>query len=157
MSNRLPGGCDALHWTFSFEDLMRQLITGLVVIGCHAVTPVAAQQPDAFPTGRYTMIIADTTSELHRATLEFTRDYHYIITHEGHVLFMGVYAIDGDRITLTGRDDTPCLDANGSPMPGIYTWFVKDDVLDFTQLDDRCNDRRDQAMIALFYPEGTAP
>ena len=55
-------------------------------------------------------------------------------------------------------DPKPLLkEHHGKPMPGTYTWFVKDKVLDFTQLDDRCNDRRDQVMIALFYPEGTAP
>jgi len=136
---------------------MRRFVLSLVTIGFCAAVPVAAQAADAFPTGRYTMIMTDTTSQLQRATLEFTKDNHYIITHQGHVLFMGMYALDGNRITLTGGGDTPCLDANGTPMPGVYTWYVKDTVLDFTQLDDRCNDRRDQAMIALFYPEGTAP
>jgi hypothetical protein len=136
---------------------MRRFVLSLVTIGLCAAGPVTAQAAGAFPTGRYTMIMTDTTSQLQRATLEFTKDNHYIITHRGHVLFMGMYALNGNRITLTGGGDTPCLDANGTPMPGVYTWYVKDTVLDFTQLDDRCNDRRDQAMIALFYPEGTAP
>ena len=136
---------------------MRRFITSLVIIGFCATASAAAQQPDAFPTGRYSMIMADTTSQLHRAILEFTKDSHYFITHQGHVMFMGRYTLDGNRITLTGRGDTPCLDANGTPMPGTYTWYVRNSVLDFTQLDDRCNERRDQAMIALFYPEGTAP
>lgn len=136
---------------------MRRFMTSLVVIVLCVTVPAAAQQPDAFPTGRYTMILADTTSQLHGAILEFTKDSHYFITHRGHVLFMGRYALDGERITLTGGGDTPCLDDDGTPTPGIYTWYVKSTVLDFTQLDDRCNERRDQAMIALFYPEGTAP
>ncbi len=136
---------------------MRRLILSLVITGFCAAAPVTAQQPDAFPTGRYTMIMTDTTSQLQRATLEFTRDHHYIVTHKGYVLFMGMYAIAGNRITLTGSGDTPCLDADGEAMPGTYTWYVRDTVLRFTQLDDRCNDRRDQVMIALFYPEGTAP
>ena len=136
---------------------MRRFIPSLVIIVLSATAPATAQQPDAFPTGRYSMIMADTTSQLHRAILEFTKDGHYFITHRGHVMFMGGYALDDDRITLIGRGDTPCLDADGTPMPGIYTWYVKNTVLEFTQLDDRCNERRDQAMIALFYPEGTAP
>jgi hypothetical protein len=136
---------------------MRRLIFSLVITGFCATAPVTAQRLTVFPTGRYTMIMNDTTSQLQRATLELTKDNHYIVTHEGHVLFMGMYAIAGNRITMTGSGDTPCLDADGKPMPGAYTWFVKDKVLDFTQLDDRCNDRRDQVMIALFYPEGTAP
>lgn len=136
---------------------MRRFILSLAIIGFCVTATAAAQQPATFPTGRYTMIMTDTTSQLQRATLEFTKDNHYIITHQGYVMFMGRYALDDDRITLTGGDDTPCLDANGTPMPGIYTWYVKNTVLDFTQLDDRCNERRDQAMIALFYPEGTAP
>ena len=136
---------------------MRRFIPSSVIIGLCATAPVAAQQPDAFPTGRYTMIMTDTTSQLQGATLEFTKDNHYIVTHQGHVLFMGMYALEGNRISLTGSGDTPCLNANGTPMPGTYTWYLRDTVLDFTQLDDRCNDRRDQVMIALFYPEGTAP
>ena len=136
---------------------MKRLSLGVVLIGCEVTTPMAAQQTADFPTGRFTMIMRDTTSQLHRATLEFTKDLHYIITHQGHVLFMGAYELDGDRITLRGRTDSPCLDASGQPTPGVYTWNVRNGVLDFTQLDDTCNTRRDQAMIALFYPEGTAP
>ena len=136
---------------------MRRFIASLAITGFCVTATATAQQPDTFPTGRYTMIMTDTTSQLQRATLEFTKDNHYIVTHEGHVLFMGMYTLDGERITLTGAGDTPCLTADGKPMPGVYTWYTKDKVLDFTQLDDRCNDRRDQVMIALFYPEGTAP
>jgi hypothetical protein len=136
---------------------MRRFIPSLAIIGFCLTATAAAQQPGTFPTGRYTMIMTDTASQLQRATLEFTKDNHYIITHQGYVMFMGRYALDGNRITLTGSGDTPCLSADGKPMPGVYTWYVKDTVLDFTQLDDRCNERRDQAMIALFYPDGTAP
>jgi len=136
---------------------MKHILPGIALIGCVMAAPLTAQQPTDFPTGRFTMIMRDTTNQLHRATLEFTKDSHYIITHQGHVMFMGTYQIDGDRITLLGRNDTPCLDASGEPVPGLYTWYVRDGYLVFTQLNDACNTRRDQAMIALFYPVGTEP
>lgn len=136
---------------------MKRLLVTFALLSCAVAIPISAQQPESFPTGRFTMIMRDTTNPLHRATIEFTKDLHYIITQQGHVMFMGVYQIDGKQITLSGRNDTPCLDANGQPIPGRYTWYVRDGYLEFTQLDDRCNARRDQAMIALFYPEGTAP
>jgi hypothetical protein len=131
-------------------------LTVAILSAAALTTPLAAQQA-TFPTGRFTMVMRDATSELQHATIEFTKDWHYIVTHEGHVMFMGTYQLDGDRITVSGRVDTPCNDANGDPIPGVYTWLVRDGVLDFTQLDDRCNARRDEVMIALFYPEGTAP
>ena len=136
---------------------MRRYTLMLVGFALAWVTGVQAQQPAQFPTGRYTMVMRDTTSQLNRASFEITKDGHYIITHQGHVMLMGTYAVDGNRITFTGRNDTPCLDANGAAIPGLYTWYVKDGVLAFTQMDDTCNDRRLSAMIALFYPEGTAP
>ncbi len=60
---------------------MRRFIASLVIIVLSATAPATAQEPDAFPTGRYSMIMADTTSQLHRAILEFTKDGHYFITH----------------------------------------------------------------------------
>ena len=117
-----------------------------------------AQQPATFPTGRFTMVMHDTTSELNRATFETTKDGHYLITHQGHMLFMGTYEVEANRITFMGRNDTPCLDANGNAIPGRYTWYVRDQtILQFTQMDDKCNERRLSAMIALFYVEGSAP
>ncbi|MEE8061626.1 MAG: hypothetical protein V3T16_07335 [Gemmatimonadales bacterium] len=137
---------------------MRRASIGLVAVALTWTTGVSAQQqPAQFPTGRYTMTMRDTTNELNRATFEITKDNHYFITHKGHVLFMGTYSVDGNRITFLGQGDTPCLDPDGNAIPGLYTWFVKGEVLTFTRMDDMCNERRLSAMIALFYPEGKAP
>jgi hypothetical protein len=137
---------------------MRRTATTLLVLALIGTAGASAQQqPTQFPTGRYTMTMRDTTNQLNRATFEITKDLHYIFTHQGHVLFMGTYTVDGNRITMMGQDDTPCLDANGQPIPGLYTWFVKDGVLTFTQMNDLCDERRLSAMIALFYPEGKSP
>jgi hypothetical protein len=137
---------------------MRRTATSLLALALIGTAGASAQQqPAQFPTGRYTMTMRDTTNELNHATFEITKDFHYFFTQKGHVLFMGTYTVDGNRITFLGQDDTPCLDANGQPMPGLYTWFVKDDMLIFTQENDLCDERRLSAMIALFYPEGKAP
>jgi hypothetical protein len=131
------------------------ILLALALTGTAAMS--AQQQPAQFPTGRYTMTMRDTTNELNHATFEITKDFHYFFTHHGQVLLMGTYTVEGNRITFLGQSDTPCLDANSQPIPGLYTWFVKDGVLTFTQMNDLCDPRRLDAMIALFYPEGKAP